>query len=181
MGFLLSKPSLANLPYSLYPTLELRKLRQRPLRIGKFDTFVYSFDYRTKMIVAIVKYGRCHAVCARFRYTNFSNWYRYDSSFVMTTVKCRHIMEVKAEDIAVKGTSFHLKDDYLEPTKVAAFYELKEDDNVCVVCLSKLSTIMLNCGHKCMCVECFNDYYYSQKSKTCPMCRVDINSYMEMS
>jgi hypothetical protein len=174
--------SLSKLSYSLYPTLSLRKLRQRPLKIGNLGGYVYSFDCRTKTIVAVIEYGTCHALCVRFVHCFiFGSVYKYDSSFVVSTPYCRHILDVKARDIAVKGTYYNLKENYLE--KVPVFYEEigdnKERDE-CVVCLDRVSIIMINCGHKCMCRECFNDYYFSkqQLSKTCPMCRVDIHSYM---
>jgi hypothetical protein len=141
------------------------------------------FDHRTKMIIATIEPSYCHAVCFKFvtcfPFSN-SNMYKYDSSFVVSSPNCRHILDVKSKDIAVRGTYFQLKENYLEPVQVFPAYELKEEDVTCVICLEKFPEIVMNCGHKCMCCECFNEYYFSKTNmnKTCPVCRVDIHSYM---
>jgi hypothetical protein len=42
----------------------------------------------------------------------------------------------------------------------------------CVVCLTEAATVMLNCGHECVCAGCCDEWM--KVKRTCPVCQADV-------
>jgi hypothetical protein len=57
--------------------------------------------------------------------------------------------------------------------------EENENSHKCIVCLSYPSKIIIvPCGHKCICVRCYNEFKRNN-NRICPVCRRQITYYLE--
>lgn len=74
-----------------------------------------------------------------------------------------------------KGKFFYrVKKGMIKEVVVAVSVETVYESSECVVCLDASPEIIFApCGHFCTCEGCANELY--KKSKTCPMCRANIN------
>ena len=59
--------------------------------------------------------------------------------------------------------------------------ELTNDSYFCVICLNERKTVvLLPCKHLCVCVSCSKNLRNANQNETCPICRTEIESLLEV-
>ncbi|CAF1932178.1 unnamed protein product [Rotaria magnacalcarata] len=59
--------------------------------------------------------------------------------------------------------------------------ELTNDPNLCVICCNdKKNIVLLPCRHLCVCLTCSKKLWNNTSKQTCPMCRNQIDSLLEV-
>eukprot|EP01017_Pseudomicrothorax_dubius_P031141 TRINITY_DN3949_c0_g3_i3.p1 TRINITY_DN3949_c0_g3~~TRINITY_DN3949_c0_g3_i3.p1 ORF type:complete len:190 (+),score=19.98 TRINITY_DN3949_c0_g3_i3:160-729(+) len=93
-------------------------------------------------------------------------------------------IKIKRQKMEWNGEAYEVQEIYglessdLKPTAA----RIDDQNKECAVCLSeKIDTVVIPCRHMCLCIECAKALSVAQTGKKCPICRIDIESFVNLT